>query len=78
MGWFKDNVININEKKNYNSYKINFEDSNEDIWYQEKYDKYLLETSILIGKVGFRFIKIFNCGLFSSSYVISIEHNGKK
>ena len=78
MGWFKDNVININEKKNYNSYKINFEDSNEDIWYQEEYNKYLLETSILIGEIGFRFIKIFNCGLFFSSYVISIEHNGKK
>lgn len=79
MGYCEGNIINVRKENNCNNYMMKFDGDNDDgvFWYQDEYNKYLYEESILVGDVSFRFIKTFKGGLFFSGRVISIEHNEK-
>ena len=77
IGCSEGNIINVSNINNCNTYEIKFEDYDEDIWNQEKYDKCLFEASIPIGEVSFRFINKFKGGSFFHGRVISIKHNEK-
>ena len=58
FGWFEGTVVDMCDR----GVNVVFTDNEKETWTKEEYDANALDAKILVGSVGYRFVKGYKCG----------------